>query len=261
MTARLFSTIGVVLAGARHQILVILGAWKTVLILNVVQPAVLLVVMLSTPSHVTAAYASNVSIGVLLTSFWSFTIWIGAGILQSERSEGTLGRCLIGVRDFRLVLVGKSLGASAASGLLITATVAIVLAGYGRSLQFDHPGWIAVGLAALLLSGLALGVGLSSLFVLTRFGPQLSGALMYPVFLLGGLLTPISALPSGIRWLSWGISLRWTMAFLTSAATGTPDRFALGMVAALTAGYGAAAALAFSRFTALARTTGSIDFV
>lgn len=261
MSAGLSSTIGVLLASARHQILMFKMTWRIPVVLGVVQPTVLLLVTLSLPAQVTSAYASRVSIGVLLTSFWSFTIWTCAGILQRERSEGTLAPCLISVRDFRLILVGKSLGASAMSVLIILATVGAVLAGFGRPLRLDHPGWLLVGMAALLLSGLALGVGLSSLFVLTRFGPQLSAALMYPVFLLGGLLTPLSTLPSGIRWLSWGISLRWTKAFLASAATGAPNLFALGMVVALTAGYAVAAAMAFNRFSALARKEGTIDLV
>jgi len=261
MTARLWSPIGVLLASARHQMLVFKMAWRIPAVLGVVQPAVLLLVTLSLPDRVTPAYASRVSIGVLLTSFWSFTIWTGAGILQRERSEGTLAPCLIGVRDFRLVLVGKTLGASAMSGLMIVATVALVLTAFRQPLRFDHPGWLAAGLAALLLSGLALGVGLSSLFVLTRFGPQLSAALMYPVFLLGGLLTPLSALPSGVRWLSWAVSLRWTKEFLTSTTTGTPDLFALGMVVVLTALYAVAAAVAFRRFSTYARRRGTIDLV
>lgn len=260
MTARFSGTVGVLLASARHQILVFSTSWRMSVVLGVVQPTVLLLVTLSLSARVTPAYASRVSIGVLLTSFWSFTIWTGAGILRRERSEGTLAPCLIGVRDFRLVLAGKSLGASAISALIIVTTVGVVLAASGLSPRVDHPGWLVAGLAVLLLSGLTLGVGLSSLFVLTRFGPQLSAALMYPVFLLGGLLTPLSALPSGVRWLSWGVSLRWIMVFLTSTTSGTPDMFALGMVAALTTGYAAAAAMAFNGFSALVRTRGTIDF-
>jgi ABC-2 type transport system permease protein len=261
MTAWLSSTVGVVMASARHQVLMFLRAWRIPAVLGFVQPGVLLLVTLSLPVQVTPAYTSRAAIGVLLTSFWSFTIWTCAGILQRERSDGTLAPCLIGVRDFRLVIVGKSLGASVMSGLMIAATESVVLAAFRYKPRFDHPEWLPAGLAALLLSGLTLGVGLSSLFVLTRFGPQLSAALMYPIFLLGGLLTPLSALPSAIRWLSWGVSLRWAMAFLTSTTAGTPDMFALGMVIVLTIGYAAVAAMVFNRFTTLVRMKGTIDFV
>lgn len=261
MISLLSSGIGLVLASARHQLLVFAGAWRIPTVLGVVQPSMLLLVTLSLPAEVTPAYASRTSIGVLLLSFWSFTVWTGAGILQRERGEGTLAPCLIGVRDFRLVLLGKSLGTAVATSLMTVTTVTLTLAALGQPLRFDHPGWLAVGLLAVLLSGLALSIGLSSLFVLTRYGGQLSAALMYPVFLLAGLLTPLSALPQAFQWLSWGISLRWAMTFLTSTTAGTPDLFALGMVLALTAVYGVAAAAAFNRFSLLARSKGTIDLV
>lgn len=261
MTAWLFSSIGVVLASARHQILVFVGAWRIPTVLGIVQPSLLLIVMLSLPAQVTPAYASRTAAGVLLISFWSFTVWTGAGILHRDRTEGTLAPCLVGVRDFRLVLVGKSLGATMASALITLTTMTVVLLAVGQPLRFAHPWWVGVGLSAVLLSGLTVGVGLSSLFVLTRFAPQLSAALMYPVFLLGGLLTPLSALPAGVRWLSAGISLRWAMTFFTSAISGAPDMFALIMLLALSAAYAVVAALTFNRFSAVARARGTIELV
>lgn len=261
MTRWLSSAVGVLLSSARHQFVLFLGAWRIPTVLGIVQPAVLLLVALSLRDHVSPAYVSRVATGVLLVSFWSFTVWTSGGILHRERIDGTLVRCLLGVRDFRLVLLGKSLGTSLASVLMIVVTVTVVLAGLGQPVRFDHLGWLVVGLVAVLLSGLAVGVGLASLFVLTRFGPQLSAALMYPVFLLGGLLTPLSALPSGVRWLSWAVSLRWAKAFLASTVAGTPDLFALGMVLALTAAYAAAASVAFDRFGQLVRAKGTIELV
>lgn len=253
--------LNVVTSSARHQILVFLSEWRVPVILGVVQPAVFLLITLRAPAHMTTSYASHVSIGVLLIAFWSFTVWTGAGILERERAEGTLAACMIGVRDMRLVLVGKSLGVNLVSALMIVVTVCAELMALGQPVRFDHPGWLIVGLMALLLSGLALGVGLSSLFVLTRFGPQISSALMYPIFLLGGLLTPLSALPVGVRWVSWGISLRWAMTFLTSTTDGAPDFFALTMVMVLTMVYAVAGAFAFNRISTFVREKGTIDLV
>jgi ABC-2 type transport system permease protein len=260
---RWFGLLSVLLACARHQILVSARSWHFYAILTIVQPGVLLLVTLSLPrrSQVTAYYVSQAALGVLLVSFWSCILWTGASILRRERSEGTLASCLIGVRDLRLVLVGKLLGTNAISMLITMLTVISVLAALRQPVRFDHVGWLVVGLLALFASGLILGLGMASLFVLSRFGPQLSGALMYPVFLLAGLLTPLSALPSAVRWLSWGISLRWTKTFLASTIQGSPDLPALGMVVILSAGYAIAAGVAFRRFTAVALKEGTIDFV
>ncbi|GAB3523017.1 ABC transporter permease [Phytohabitans suffuscus] len=261
MTARLSSAVGVVLASARVQLLVLLGAWRIPVVLGVVQASLLLLVVLALPAQVTPAYASRAAAGVLLISFWSATVWTGAGILQRERAEGTLAPCMAAVRDFRLVLVGKALGASGASALITGTTITVVLVAVRQPLHVAQPGWLGVGLLAVLLSGLTFGVGLSSLFVRTRFAPQLSAVLLYPVFLLGGLLTPLSSIPAGVRWLSWGVSLRWGMAFLASAISGTADMFALLMLIGTTAAYAVVAALAFNRFSIIARTKGTIDHV
>jgi ABC-2 type transport system permease protein len=258
---RTFGMVDVILTSARHQMLVFLGSWRISIILGIVQPAVLLVITLSDPGRTAPTYTSRQAIGVLLVSFWSFTIWTGAGILQRERSEGTLAPCLIGVRDMRLVLIGKSIGTGVLSGLMTVLTVAAVLIAFGRPVAFHHPAWLLVGILALLLSGLAAGVGLSSVFVLSRFGSQISAALLYPIFLLGGLLTPLSSLPAGVRWLSWLVSLRWAMQFLAGAMNGAPSLPALGMVLLLTAGYWAVASVAFRRFSGMVLASGTIDLV
>jgi ABC-2 type transport system permease protein len=122
-----------------------------------------------------------------------------------------------------------------------------------------RPGWFAVGLVLAILSGTALGTMLCSLFLLTRFGPQLSSALLYPVFLLAGLLIPADFFPAGVRWLGTLISLRWAQQFLVSAAEGTLDWTALGLVGLLTAAYGVAGVLAFRRIDRLVRARGILE--
>lgn len=259
--SRLSGTVDVAVTSARHQMLIFLGSWRVSLVLGIVQPAVLLVITLSGSDQAGPAYTGRQAIGVLLISFWSFTVWSSAGILRQERAEGTLAPCLVGLRDARIVLVGKSAGTILVSGLMTVLTIVVVLASLGRPIQLSHPGWLAAGLIALLLSGLAAGLGLSSLFVLSRFGPQISAALMYPVFLLAGLLTPLSSLPVELQPLSWLVSLRWAMQFLTSVLNGTPSLSALGMVVLLTACYGVAASFAFTRFSAMVMASGTIDLV
>jgi ABC-2 type transport system permease protein len=259
--SRWSGTVDVLVISARHQMFIFLGSWRITLVLGILQPAVLLMITLSGSGRADPAHTGRQVVGVLLVSLWSFTVWSSAGILRQERVEGTLAPCLIGLRDARIVLIGKSAGTILMSGAMTVLTVVVVLACLGRPVQLHHPGWLAVGLVALLLSGLAAGLGLSSLFVLSRFGPEISAALMYPVFLLAGLLTPLSSLPVELRPLSWLISLRWAMQFLTGALNGTPSLAALGMVVLLTVAYGAAASVAFARFSAKVMASGTIDLV
>ena len=105
--------------------------------------------------------------------------------------------------------------------------------------------------SVIFLVSAAIGLLVGSVFVLTRHGPQVSSALMYPVFLLGGMLLPPETLPTPLEWVSYGISTRWLTQFIAGAAAGSVDAPALlaapafGATSLLSAL--AAAAIAFHR--------------
>lgn len=248
----------VLVTSARHQMAMV-RAHPLFLMQGVLMPAVLLLVMFYTRSRPSGVDVTAVATAVLLMAYWGSTVWQGAVILVRERNAGTLGASMRGVRDPILVLTGRSLGASLAPALLTAATVSVMLVALGESIVVDAPGWFAVGLVAALASGTALGIVLSSLFLLTRYGAQLASALLYPVFLLAGLLIPPDFFPAAIRWLGWLISLRWAQEFLVSAAAGAPDFAALGLVGTLTAAYAVAGVIAFRRIDTLARERGSLE--
>jgi ABC-2 type transport system permease protein len=248
----------VVVTSARHQIKVV-WAHPLFLVGGVLQPLVLLLVMFFARGRPSGEQVTAIATAVLLMAYWGSTVWQGAGILRRERWSGTLGAFMRGFRDPMLVLTGKSLGASIAPAMLTAITVAVVLAALGEGIVVSNPVWFAAGLIAALASGTALGTMLCSLFLLTRYGPQLSSALLYPVFLLAGLLIPAELFPTTVSWLGWFVSLRWAQRFLVSAATGSPDFTALGLVGALTVGYAAAGVIAFRRIDTLARGRGTLE--
>lgn len=230
-----------------------------VYLLGIVQPAVFLLITLSPQDDPSAAEATRVAFGVLLTAFWGATVWGGAGVLRRERMQGTLARTLSGVRDPQLVVLGKSLGASLISAGLVAATLVAVLAALRQPVQLAGAGWLLLGLVVVLLSGTGAGMLLGCLFILSRYGPQLSSALMYPIYLLGGMLIPPDLLPEWLRWLSAAISLRWLQEFLVSAAAGRPNEAALITAVLLTALYTVVGVRLFRRLTDFARRQGSLD--
>lgn len=243
---------------ARHQVALV-RAHPLFVVQGVLMPAVLLLVMFFARARPTGGDVTSVATAVLLMSYWGSTVWQGAVILVRERNAGTLAAFMRGVRDPMFVLTGRSFGASLAPALLTAATVAVVLVALGEWLVVADPGWFAVGLVAALVSGTALGTILSSLFLLTRYGAQLASALLYPVFLLAGLLIPVDFFPAAVRWLGWFVSLRWAQEFLVSAAAGTPDFAALGLVGVLTLAYAVAGVIAFRRIDTLARKRGTLE--
>lgn len=255
---RLSSAVGLVGASARYQMRMV-RAHPLFLIGGVLQPAVLLIIMFLAYGRPTGERAAAIASAVMLMAYWGSTVWQGANALRRERFYGTLVGVMRGVRDPFLVVLGMSLGASLAPALLTAVTVLVMLVLLGASVVVAAPAWFAVGIAAAVLSGTALGTVLSSLFLLTRHGNQLSSALLYPVFLLAGLLIPVEFFPVAVRWVSWFISLRWAQQFLVSAAHGHPDFAALGLVVALTLAYAVAGMVAFRRIDHLVRRRGTLE--
>lgn len=232
---------------------------KSMLVLGAVQPAVFLTVALVPAEHTTAQDGTRVAFAVLLTALWGSTVWGAGGILRRERFQGTLGRVLSGVRSGLVVVAGKSLGATLYAAVVTVVTVIVVLAALRQPVALGNVGALVLGLLVVLFSGTALGVLVSALFVLTRFGPQLSSAIMYPVFLLGGMLIPLDLLPAPLRLLSALVSFRWVQQFFTAAVAGSTDWTALGIAFALSAVYAILAGTAFRKVVDRARRMGNLD--
>jgi ABC-2 type transport system permease protein len=259
VTARVVAVTDVLVAAARQQVAIV-RSHPLFLIGGIVQPLVFLLVVFFARGRPTGPQVTGFATAVLLMAYWGSTVWQGAGILRRERSTGTLPALMRGVHAPMLVLAGKSLGASLAPALLTGVTVIATLAMLRAPLVVPAPGWFAVGLLAALLSGTALGTVLCSLFLLTRYGPQLSSALMYPVFLLAGLLIPTDLFPPWIAWLGSLVSLKWAQQFLVSLAGPTSDLGALAMVGVLTVAYALGGLAAFRRIDTLVRARGTLEF-
>lgn len=232
------------------------------LIIGVVQPAVfLLVTMGFDSSKLGPAQATRLAVAVVLTSLWASTVWMAGGILHRELELGTLAANVASVHPGFLVLLGKSLGATVrtVAGILAAAGVTVVL--IGAPIRVERPGLLALGLVTVVISGTALGMLLSCLFLVTPYGMHLSSALMYPIFILGGMMIPAEFLPEPLRMVSALISLHWAQEFLTGASLGHAYIGAYLIMLGLTVGYFVIAVWTFNRLVDRARRGGTLELV
>lgn len=158
------------------------------------------------------------------------------------------------------VLVGKSIGATLRSALFIVPTVAVASLAAGHAIPIRDPLPFTVATVAVLASASVLGMLLSCVFVLTRAAPRVAEALTYPVFILGGLVIPLSLLPSWVRPLSVVISLRWGGELLRAASRGSAEELrAWVLLLTTTAAYATLAWLLFERVLRKARRDGTLE--
>ena len=228
-------------------------------VLGVVQPAAFLLVTILARRSPTVDL-SQAGLGAGLLSMWAATVWQSGLILRAETWEGTLGPIVSRPAGLAVVLLGKSVGATVRAAAFIGVTVGIVSALLGHAIHVRDPLPFAVALGAVLTSATVLGMLLSSLFLVTRAANRIAEALMYPVFILGGLLVPLRLLPEWVRPLADVVSLRWGGELMRAAASGAAQPGGAWIwLAATTAVYALLARIAFRRMLVRARVVGSID--
>jgi ABC-2 type transport system permease protein len=238
--------------------------WRTMLtyvtvVTTVVTPAVFLLLTAGTATVSDPPTATRVVVAVGLMSLWTATVWGAGGVLRRELRDGTFAATASGVRSPYLVLLGKSLGNTALSLVLIIPTVAVVTALLRVPDSVDALVRLDVVLLVAVASGTAMGMLLACVFLLTRHGAQVSSALMYPVYLLGGLLVPVGELPAVLRPVSALISLRWITDYAVGSAAGRAPVAALLAAVGLTVLYFVAGQLLFARILGSAREDGRFD--
>ena len=243
---------------ARLQMAEVRTSW-IVIGVAIFQPVVFLLVALLPSADRSAETGTRVAVGVALSVSWSATAWGAASVLRRERAMGTLARALAGLVDARLIALGKGLGAALLSNVWALTTLAVTLVALRQPVTLDNPGWLLLGFVVLLASGSAIGLLIGSVFVLTRYGPQVSALLTFPVILLGGMLIPPEILPTPLAWVSALISLRWLQEYLVTTAAGTPNLAALGYAVLLTVGYALAGIRLFGRIVDRGRREGTLD--
>jgi ABC-2 type transport system permease protein len=250
------SALSVALASAWLQVR---GDWHaTNFILGVIQPSSFLLITALAAEGRGRVDLDDVALGAGLVALWGATVWASGFILAAERWQGTLSQLLPRPVGLGVVLWGKTLGATVRSSLLIGASVTVTAALLGHRIRIADPMPFLAALLAVLGSALILGLLVSCLFVLTRSAGRISEAIMYPVFILGGLLVPLSLLPEWVRPISWALAPTWGVDAIREAALGGNPLPEIGLCLALGCGYVAVGALVLEAALRAARHDGTL---
>jgi ABC-2 type transport system permease protein len=130
---------------------------------------------------------------------------------------------------------------------------------FGVPLHFAHPMQFAVALPTTVITLGLMGLVLASTFVLYRHATAFSNLLEYPVWLVTGLLVPLSLLPGWVRWISWTLAPSWGIRAIRDAAFGGSSAWpAIGMCAALGLAYLVLGSVCLRNFEKLARERATL---
>ena len=139
------------------------------------------------------------TIGVVL---WQANLWAGGYAIEWERDQGTINALFLTPASRAAVILGYALG----SLTVWIVPNALILAGVAYLVHADanvrDPLAVTASFVSLIVATFALGFAVAGIFVLSRRANLLANFFQSPIYLLSGMLVPISALPASMRLLS-----------------------------------------------------------
>lgn len=156
--------------------------------------------------------------GAGLIGIWNGNLWASGEIVNRERRSGTLSLILATCTPLPVILLGKSIANALTSLLAMGITFATGIVVFRLPLGIENPLAFFTGLLLVVVAFVCLGLMFGSLFVLSRNAGEFVQVANYPVFLLSGLMFPLTILPLWTRPLSFLLAPTWGNLLLNRAA-------------------------------------------
>jgi ABC-2 type transport system permease protein len=199
------------------------------------------------------------ALGAGLMGMWSSTLFGSGGAIQWQRWQGTL-EILVGAPPrFILTVIPLTLATASIGLYSVVATLVWGAILFDVPLVVEHPFMFAIALAATTVALGLLGLVLSTTFVLYRHATAFANLLEYPVWLVSGLLIPVSLLPGWAEPISWVLAPTWGVKAVRESALGGEPLAAIGMCLLLSAVYLVIGWFAMGNFERLARKQATLS--
>lgn len=198
------------------------------------------------------------AVGAGLMGVWSSVLFGSGGAIQNQRWQGTLEMLMLAPRPPALVILPITLATALTGTYAMVATLLWGWLLYGIPLHFAKPLAFAVAAPGCILGLGMFGLLLASTFVLMRNANALTNTLEYPIWLVSGMLVPISVLPGWTGPIADALPTTWGARAVREAVTGGPVWPSLGLCLALSVACLGLGALALSYVERRARAAATL---
>lgn len=210
-------------------------------------------------------FIGYIVLGTGMMNLWSTIVFSAANAIDRERSMGTLEIISAVPTSFQTIIFGKIVG-SIIVGLLssINGYIYIMLIS-GASFHIEHPMLFILNFIIVVISFVTISVMTAALFALSRQVRNLINVAEFPVFILSGLMFPLSVLPVWTRPFSYMLSPTWGVKVLRMCIGGITDMTeyytSFTALLAITVLYLVISFILYKRMTQSFRRTGSLGVV
>jgi ABC-2 type transport system permease protein len=200
----------------------------------------------------------SASLGAAVMLMWSLVVIASSGTLEQQRWQGTLELVVAAPTPLTAVIGPICVGGALVGTYGIGATLLWGALLFDVPVSIQHPLAFAVAIPAAALAVGMLGLIMAATFVLYRAAFHLGIATQYPVWIVTGLLVPLSLLPAFVRPISWLLAPTWGFRGMQEAAIGGTPWPDIGMCFVLSVVYLAIGGTCLVAFEYVARARGSL---
>nr|AGZ94020.1 ABC-2 type transporter [Streptomyces sp. MMG1612] len=232
-------------AAAAHQQVLLLRRSPGDLMSLAVTPLYALIFLAITEHAGRSGLTAYAVVAPPVMALWSMALFVSGGIVDSERSGGTLEALLATPASLTAVISARIGAVTLISLVGVPESWLVARLLFDVRLPVPHPALLTVVLLCTGLATAGTATAVSVLFVLARAARAYQNSLTYPLYILGGVIVPVSLLPDWLHPLTRLVFLSWSSALLRDCLEQAPVPGVLPRLGAVL-GLGAAAYLAGS---------------
>ena len=158
----------------------------------------------------------------VLITLWGMALEISGDIVDSDRSVGILEGVVATPVGFPTAVSGRVLAVTMLSVVALVETWLVARLGFRADIEIHHLGALVGTLVVTGLAMAATAVAMAGLFVLARTARTFQNTMNYPVYLLAGVIVPISYLPEWLRPVGRVLFLSWSADLLRDSLSPEP---------------------------------------
>lgn len=160
-------------------------------------------------------------IGVSIITVWQTGLFVAGETIARDRQMGLFELNLAAPMSLRHVVLGRIVVSTTFSFIPFVLGILVAWLVFGEDVvSIERPLHVVAVLAATWFSSLGALLMMSPIAVLSGRSTALFNGLSYPLFLLAGIVVPVSFLPDWIRPLSAMVFMRWSAEGLRNGASG-----------------------------------------
>ena len=158
----------------------------------------------------------------VLITLWGMALEIAGDIVDSDRGLGILEGVVATPVGLATAVTGRVLAVTLLSVVAVAETWLVARFGFGADIAVHHPGVLGATLVVTGMAMAATALVMAGLFVLARTARTFQNTMNYPVYLLAGVMVPLSYLPEWVRPVGRLLFLSWSADLLRASLSPEP---------------------------------------